>query len=230
MRVIWPLSVALLLASCSYGNPPIRIINGKRFPVDTARQLTAGMPDTDVRAQLGEPLRVSVEDGQEVWHYAFETQRQEVIRFMGIIPWPAKERGGKLTATVAFRNHILSSVAVTPEALPRVNGGGFSGVIIPRFVNLPESWTPGATQVLASEPKVQQCVASHRRNLRSALPRYFRHYSGTTVNGELALRIQFFDTRHYRAEDLSHAMEVMDAEGDDYFVVVYGLQTERCSF
>jgi outer membrane protein assembly factor BamE (lipoprotein component of BamABCDE complex) len=114
MRIIWPLSLALLLASCSYGNPPIRIVNGKRFPVDTTRQLTLGTLDMDARAQLGEPLRISVEDGQEVWHYAFETQRKEVIRFLRIIPWPAKERGGKLTATLTFRNHALKSVAVTP--------------------------------------------------------------------------------------------------------------------
>ena len=122
-----------------------------------------------------------------------------------------------------------SSSTQASELLPRVDGEGFSGLIIPRFVHFQESWTPGATQIVASEPKVQQCVVSRRRTTRSALPRYFRHYSGTSAGGEAALRIQFFDTRHYRKQDLSHAQEVMDAHGDHYFEVVYGLQSEKCS-
>jgi len=124
-------------------------------------------------------------------------------------------------------NQPSSTPAV--ETLTRVNGVGFSGFLIPRLVNFAESWTPEATQVVIAEPKVQQCVVAHRRNLRSALPRFFRHYSGTTVNGEPALYIQFFDTRHYRAKDLNQPMVVLDGNGEDHFIVVYGLQSEKCS-
>jgi hypothetical protein len=101
---------------------------------------------------------------------------------------------------------------------------------VPRLVHFPESWTPAPAQIVAAEPKVQRCVESQRRRLHSALPRYFRHYSGTTIKQEPTLRIQFFDTRRYRADVLTHALEVVDGNGDDYFVVLFGLQSETCSF
>ena len=42
-----------------------------------------------------------------------------------------------------------------------------------------------------------------------------------TVNGRKALRIQFVDTRHFRAEQFAHALEVMDGDGETYFVVSF---------
>ncbi len=114
--------------------------------------------------------------------------------------------------------------------LPVVSSQAFAAMIVPRFVNFPDSWTPTEEQVILAEPKVQQCVLSQRRGLRSTLSRYFRHYSGWTIDGRRMLRVQFFDARHFRVDHLRHPMEVCDGDGETYFVVSFDLESETCSF
>jgi hypothetical protein len=115
-------------------------------------------------------------------------------------------------------------------SLPVVTSQAFSAMIVPRFVNFADSWTPTEEEVLLAEPKVQACLLSQRRGLRSTLSRYVRHYSGWTVNGARTLRVQFFDTRHFRAEELTHSSEVVDGDGQTYFVVSFNLESGECSF
>jgi len=115
-------------------------------------------------------------------------------------------------------------------SLPVVTSQAFSAMIVPRLVNLADSWTPTEAEVLLAEPKVQACVLSQRRGLRSTLSRYVRHYSGWTVDGGRTLRVQFFDTRHFSAEQLTHALEVVDGDGQTYFVVSFNLESGKCSF
>jgi hypothetical protein len=135
-----------------------------------------------------------------------------------------------VTAVVGCASATGGRPSSIGEPLLTITGDGFSGAIVPRFVHFPESWEPEQGLVAAAEPKVQQCVVARHPALRSVLNRYFRHYGGTTRDGERVLRVQFFDTNHYRANDLKHALEVVDGAGDDYFVVVYNLQTGQCSF
>jgi hypothetical protein len=118
----------------------------------------------------------------------------------------------------------------TQASLPVVSGQAFSARIVPRFVNFAESWTPTEQEVLLAEVKVQECVLSQHRGLRSTLARYVRHYSGWTVDGRRSLRIQFFDTRHFSAEQLSHTCEVVDGDGESYFVVSFDIESGTCSF
>src|SRR5688500_6602799 len=77
-------------------------------------------------------------------------------------------------------------------SLPVVTSQAFSAMIVPRLVNFAGSWTPTEGDVLLAEPRVQGCVLSQRRGLRSTLSRYVRHYSGWTVDGGRTLRVQFF--------------------------------------
>ena len=114
--------------------------------------------------------------------------------------------------------------------LPVVSSPAFAGMIVPRAVNFPDSWTPTEEEVVLAEPKVQQCVLSQYRGLRSTLTRFYRHYSGSTVDGRRTLRVQFFDTHHFRAEKLSHPMEVCDGDGETYFVISFDLESATCLF
>jgi len=111
-----------------------------------------------------------------------------------------------------------------------VSSQAFAAIIVPRFVNFPDSWAPTEEQIVLAEPKVQQCVLSQRRGLRSTLSRFFRQYSGWTVDGRKVLRVQFFDTRHFRIDHLRHPVEVVDGDNDTYFVVMFDLESETCSF
>jgi len=103
-------------------------------------------------------------------------------------------------------------------------------MIVPRLVNFADSWTPTCDDVLLAEPTVQACVLSHRPRIRGTLSKYVRHYSGWTVNGRRMLRIQFFDTRHFRAEQLAQPGEVVDGDGETYFVVSFDAESGNCSF
>src|SRR3989442_282181 len=89
------------------------------------------------------------------------------------------------------------SFSSEPPMLPMIAGQGFTGIIVPRLVNFADSWTPTDPQVRNMEPRLQECILSKRRRLRSSLPRFFRQYSGVTVAGKQALRVDLFDTRHF---------------------------------
>ena len=104
-----------LMNGCSYGNPPVRFISGKRFPVETARQLKPGLPMDDVRKVMGEPLAISRDREIETWHYSVETQKKEQVRLLGLIPIPAKERGGKTSASLRFQNRSLIEAIVRTD-------------------------------------------------------------------------------------------------------------------
>ncbi|SRR6266699_824046 len=113
---------------------------------------------------------------------------------------------------------------------PIVSSQAFAGIIVPRLVNFVDSWTPTQEQVVLAESKVQQCVLSHRRGLRSTLSRYFRQYAGWTVDGRKVLDIGFFDTRHYRVDRLRQPLAVCDGDGETYFLVTFDLESQTCSF
>ena len=112
MRLLWLLVATLLVTSCSYGNRPTIVIGGRDFPVNVARELRAGVSDSDVRRLIGPPLTVSTENDTELWHYEVATTDKEDIKLLGLIPMPSKDRGGKTIATLTFRNKVLSRVIV----------------------------------------------------------------------------------------------------------------------
>ena len=114
-------------------------------------------------------------------------------------------------------------------SLSVVSSQEFTAIIVPRLVNYSNSWTPTEDEVLLAEPKVQAFVLSWRPGLKSTLSKYVRHYSGWTLDGKRRLRIQFFDTRSFRAKDLAHPLEVCDGDGETYFVVLFDLASGKCS-
>jgi hypothetical protein len=116
------------------------------------------------------------------------------------------------------------------SSLPVVTSQAFTAVIDPRLVNFPDSWTPTEEEVLLAEPKVQSCVLAQRPGLQSSLRLYVRHYSGWTVEGRRTLRVQFFDSRSFRADQLSEMSEVVDGDGQTYFVMSFDIDSGKCSF
>lgn len=107
--------VTLIAASCAYGKRPPTIISGQFFSLDHARLLKLGMTESEVRAQLGPPFQVSSGTGRTLWNYTVETTAKEDIKLLRLIPWPAKERGGKSSATLAFVDGILAEVQTLPR-------------------------------------------------------------------------------------------------------------------
>jgi len=116
------------------------------------------------------------------------------------------------------------------SSLPVVTSQAFTAVIDPRLVNFPNSWTPTREDVLLAEPKVQSCVLAELPGIQSSLPLYVRHYSGWTVESRRTLRVQFFDSRSFRAEQLAEMSEVVDGDGQTYFVVSFDIDAGKCSF
>jgi hypothetical protein len=116
------------------------------------------------------------------------------------------------------------------SSLPVVSSQAFTAVIDSRLVNLPDSWTPTEEQVLLAEPKVQSCVLAQRRGLQATLSLYVRHYSGWTVDRRRTLRVQFFDSRVFRADRLAEMSEVLDGDGQTYFVISFDIDSGQCSF
>ncbi len=114
--------------------------------------------------------------------------------------------------------------------LPVVSGQGFNAAIVPRLVNFEDSWTPTQSQVRDAEPIIQQFVISQRPRLRSTLSGFFRQYSGTTFGGKQYLWVDFFDTRHFKPDDLKYPLVVLDGDGESYFVVWFNLESRKCSF
>jgi hypothetical protein len=125
----------------------------------------------------------------------------------------------------------LSEHSTAEEPPPIVSSQAFSGIIIPRLVNFPESWTPTDDQVILAEPKIQRCALSRHPNLRSTLRRFFRQYSGWTVDGRKKLDVSFFDTWRYHVRDLRHPLIVLDGNDDGtYFQITLDLESQQCSF
>jgi hypothetical protein len=133
-------------------------------------------------------------------------------------------------AVVFLRCASSGLAGPTPEipSLPIISGQLYAGILVPRAVNFPDSWTPTQAQVSDAEPKLQQCILAERRRLRSTLPRFFRQYSGITLSDRRYLRIDFLDTRYFRADEVRHPLAVCDAEDDVYFVVIYDFESETC--
>jgi hypothetical protein len=132
--------------------------------------------------------------------------------------------------TVSCATGRLGSPPSLQSSLPVVSSQAFSAVIVPRLVNFADSWTPTEQEVLLAEPKVQACVLAQRHGLRSTLWLFVRHYSGWTVDGRRTLRVQFYDSRHFKAEELAHPSEVVDGDGATYFVVSFDIGSGRCAF
>lgn len=124
----------------------------------------------------------------------------------------------------------LGSSPSLQSSLPVVSSQAFSSMIMPRLVNFVDSWTPTEQQVLLAEPKVQACVLGQRHGLRSTLSLFVRHYSGWTVDGRQTLRVQFYDSRHFTAEELAHPSEVVDSDGVTYFVMSFDIGSGTCAF
>jgi hypothetical protein len=114
--------------------------------------------------------------------------------------------------------------------LPVISSQAYTAVIDSRLVNFPNSWTPTHEDVLVAEPQVQSCVLAQRPRLKASLPLYVRHYSGWTVEGRRTLRVQFFDSRSFRADELAKMIEVVDGDGETYFVVSFDIDSGKCSY
>src|SRR5262245_5900567 len=125
---------------------------------------------------------------------------------------------------------LADSPTIKSPLLPVIAGQSFAGIIVPRSNHFADSWTPTESMVLSTEPKLPACVLSQRRHLRSSLAHYFRHYSGVTVDGRKELRVDFFDTRHFPIEQVRQPLVVCDGDSEQYFVVLYNLEHQRCSF
>ena len=97
---------------CSYGHPPPRIVAGRQASVGEVRALRLGETATHIRELLGAPLSVTDDSGGETWIYRLQTHQQEHIKLFGLIPWPAKERRGELSATFRFKNEVLTEKLV----------------------------------------------------------------------------------------------------------------------
>jgi hypothetical protein len=127
-----------------------------------------------------------------------------------------------------------TSGVVTPgpenAPLPVVSSQAFAGIIVPRLVNFPDSWTPSEEQVILAEPKVQQCVISKRPSLRLTLSRYFRQYSGGTFDGRKVLLVSFLDTREFDAKRLRQPLVVLDGDDDTHFGAGLDLESGTCTF
>jgi outer membrane protein assembly factor BamE (lipoprotein component of BamABCDE complex) len=99
-------------AACTYAKPQPRIVSGRQFPVNAASTLQMGSSSDDVRKILGEPLSVTKEGNAILWEYSVTTQHKEIIRLFGVVPMPAEERGGRISATLRFNNDKLTDVSV----------------------------------------------------------------------------------------------------------------------
>jgi outer membrane protein assembly factor BamE (lipoprotein component of BamABCDE complex) len=107
--------VLMALCACSYGNPPVQVVAGRPFSLAEARAIRLGDTLEHVRSMLGAPLSVSKDARGETWVYAVQTHRQENIKLLGLIPWPAKERGSELSAAFRFENDVLINKVLDPE-------------------------------------------------------------------------------------------------------------------
>ena len=117
----------------------------------------------------------------------------------------------------------------TRPPLPVVSGQKYAGIIVPRFERFADSWTPTEEQVFSAEPRIQECILSKHKELRSTLPRYFRQYSGWSEHGRSVLKVQLFDTRTYRVEELRLPLVVCDGDQDNsYFYVSLDLESKAC--
>jgi len=123
-----------------------------------------------------------------------------------------------------------SGPTTVDQQLPIISGQAFSGIIAPRAVNFPDSWTPTDDQVVQAEPTIQGCVLAEYPRLRSTLVRYFRQYSGDRVDGRKVLHVGFFDTRHYRVGALRQPVIVVDGGGEHHFQLTFDLESEQCAF
>jgi outer membrane protein assembly factor BamE (lipoprotein component of BamABCDE complex) len=106
------IALCVVGAACTYSKPQPRIISGRQFPVSAASALQLGSPSDEVRRVLGEPISITKEGDAVVWEYAVTTQHKEVIRLLGVVPMPAKERGGRISARLRFHNDKLTDVSV----------------------------------------------------------------------------------------------------------------------
>jgi hypothetical protein len=103
-----------------------------------------------------------------------------------------------------------------------VTGAGFTAMICP----WPSKVT--ADQVRIAEPAIQACVLSRRPDLSARLHRYARQYSSLTSN---QLHVSFFDTRYHPLKELQAvcSLTLIDDGGDDYFEVVFDLDSGTCA-
>ena len=137
-----------------------------------------------------------------------------------------------LLSTTGICSCVTAGTGAQPSAnsqLPTLSGDSFSGVIVPAGHFVTGAWTPSEADVLRAEPTIQRCIVAQRHDLRRTLSRFVRQYSGDTLEGRRVLRVDLFDPRYHPIKNLRQAVTVVDASGDDYFMVEYVLESEKCT-
>ena len=104
---------ALLAQSCSYGSLPPRTLDGHVFRWDRVEMLEGGMPDSQVRALLGEPFEIVPVDSDSIrWRY-YERARPkgDVVKLLGLIPvsTPAAQ---SMEVNIVFRHNVVENIRI----------------------------------------------------------------------------------------------------------------------
>lgn len=87
-------------AGCSLGLMPAVILEGQLFPLERAKQLSAGMREEEAEALLGTPLHRLAQGDRVVLSYQFERQLRECRPYFGPIPLrPARTESHALQLT-----------------------------------------------------------------------------------------------------------------------------------
>ena len=107
-------AIALFAGACSHGKGPIEVVAGQRFPINAAANLSRGTSADEIRKLFGEPLAVTRNGDAEIWKYAYETEQQEDIKLLWVLPIPSAQHRRRSTVTLTLRNSQLAEKVLEP--------------------------------------------------------------------------------------------------------------------
>lgn len=78
--------VALAAASvgCSHADG-VKVVAGRRFPIESVSKVEPGMTEDQVRATLGDPIEMRLAEAGTSWRYFYEVQQRSTTSLCGIV-------------------------------------------------------------------------------------------------------------------------------------------------
>jgi outer membrane protein assembly factor BamE (lipoprotein component of BamABCDE complex) len=97
-------------SACSLGLVQPKVTAGKWFPETELIRIQRGASSADVQRIAGAPLETTKTSDGERWRYFMTVEREEHVKFLGVIPLPSRRSVRTFEVVFLVRDGLVADV------------------------------------------------------------------------------------------------------------------------
>jgi hypothetical protein len=103
-------AMLLCTSACSLALDQPKVTAGKRFPEAELTRIQRGASSADVQRIAGAPLETTKTSDGERWRYFMTVEREEHVKFLGVIPLPSRRSVRTFEVVFLVRDGLVTDV------------------------------------------------------------------------------------------------------------------------